>query len=190
MSTLSEKLAGIVLPVDHFGSHFDAMENITDSELEIRNFCYASEKLRDIWQQDNIHGKKVFCNNARCCSSWRNDDAEALLSENDRFLPPFTKDQDGHLLSPIYILQYMDKKKLPGYNQNCPSIPQEMYSRLTCPICQRYFPTLAFLTQYKKTIYRSAAHRKPKISAITDNCLSLLLYVYVETILDLSISDG
>ncbi|CAG8787439.1 36746_t:CDS:2, partial [Gigaspora margarita] len=48
MSTLSEKLARIVLPVNHFGSHLDAVGNVTDSKLEIRNFCYAGEKLCDI----------------------------------------------------------------------------------------------------------------------------------------------
>ncbi|CAG8835559.1 27447_t:CDS:2, partial [Gigaspora margarita] len=41
MSTLSEKLGEIVLSVDHFGSHFDTMGNITDSNLELHNFNYA-----------------------------------------------------------------------------------------------------------------------------------------------------
>ncbi|CAG8844678.1 8512_t:CDS:2, partial [Gigaspora margarita] len=143
MSTLSEKLGEIILPVDHFGSHLDTMGNVTDSNLELRNSHYAGEKLCDLWQRDDIHGHK------------RNKTVEALLAENNRFLPPLTKDQD------------------------------EMYSRLTCSICKRYFPTLAFLTQHKKAIHFSTTHKKPKINAITDNYLPLLPYVYVKTVLDL-----
>ncbi|CAG8787572.1 26318_t:CDS:2, partial [Gigaspora margarita] len=96
MSTLSEKLEGIVLPVDHFGFHLDTMRNITDSNLELRNFNYAVKYVAIplIYEGDDV----------RCCSPWRNEDVEALLAKNNGFLPPLTKDQDGHFLSPIHIL--------------------------------------------------------------------------------------
>ncbi|CAG8833697.1 10036_t:CDS:2, partial [Gigaspora margarita] len=168
MSTFSKKLGGIILSVDHFGSHLDTMRNITNSNIELRNFNYASKKLCDLWQKDDIHRHKVAinyidykinpfdetfdiswnwidkycqichysldirrCDNIRYCSSWKNEAVEALLAKNNRFLLLFTKDQDGHFLSCIHILQ------------------------------------------------------KPKINAITDDSFSLLLYVYVENVLDL-----
>ncbi|CAG8807009.1 7752_t:CDS:2, partial [Cetraspora pellucida] len=49
MSTLSEKLADIVLPIDHFGLHLDSNVIIENIDLAKQNFCYVSEKLCDIW---------------------------------------------------------------------------------------------------------------------------------------------
>ncbi|CAG8748670.1 7807_t:CDS:2 [Cetraspora pellucida] len=49
MSTLLEKLAGIVLPIDHFGSHLDSNSIIENIDLAKQNFCYADKKLCDIW---------------------------------------------------------------------------------------------------------------------------------------------
>ncbi|CAG8852893.1 44563_t:CDS:1, partial [Gigaspora margarita] len=230
MSTLSGKLAGIVLPIDNFGSHLDSVGNIMDNNLAIRNFQYAGERLCELWQRDKIHGKNVIvkyianetdlfnetsniswiwiekhcqlcrysldirkCNNTSCCSMWRAEEAAALLSVNNGFLPPATKDRDGHFLNSIHILQYMDKKKLPGYDKNCPSISPEYYSRLSCSTCQRYFPTLAFLAQHKKSSHPSTSHqgRKPKIRAATDDCLSYSTTSHMDTTLYISsLSDN
>ncbi|CAG8818546.1 23577_t:CDS:2, partial [Gigaspora margarita] len=187
----------LVLLVDKQSAYNPVERN---SNLELRNFNYASEKLRDLWQRNDIHGHKVAVNSIdykinpfdeTFDISWNwidKHNVEALLAENNRFLPPLTKDRNGHFLSLIHILQYMDKNKLPGYDQNCPSISQKMYSRLTCSTCKQYFSTLAFLTQHKKTSHFST-NRNPKINAITDDYLPPLPYVYVENILNSSISD-
>ncbi|CAG8838891.1 30741_t:CDS:2, partial [Gigaspora margarita] len=60
MSTLSEKLAGIVLPIDNFSSYLDFNGAINNVDLAKQNFQYAGEKLCDIWWQDHIYGKEVF----------------------------------------------------------------------------------------------------------------------------------
>jgi hypothetical protein len=59
MASLSEKLAGITLPIGEFGSHLNGQGNVIDEELARRNFEYSGKKLRDIWKRDNIHGKPV-----------------------------------------------------------------------------------------------------------------------------------
>ena len=38
MATLSGKLAGIILPIDYFGSHLNSQGKVTDPELAHRNF--------------------------------------------------------------------------------------------------------------------------------------------------------
>ncbi|PKY60731.1 hypothetical protein RhiirA4_431338 [Rhizophagus irregularis] len=59
MATLSGKLAGITLPIDHFGSHLNTQGKVIAPELALRNFRYAGETLCDIWRRDLIFGKKV-----------------------------------------------------------------------------------------------------------------------------------
>ncbi|CAG8786570.1 13170_t:CDS:2 [Cetraspora pellucida] len=59
MATLSGKLAGITLPVDHFGKHLDSQGKIIDPELAVQNFRYAGEILCDAWSHDLIFGKCV-----------------------------------------------------------------------------------------------------------------------------------
>jgi hypothetical protein len=59
MATLSCKLAGITLPIDHFGVHLNSQGKITNPELATQNFRYAGEALCNIWSQDSIFGKYV-----------------------------------------------------------------------------------------------------------------------------------
>ncbi|CAG8825740.1 22118_t:CDS:1, partial [Gigaspora rosea] len=59
MATLSGKLAGITLPVDHFGKHLDSQAKIIDPELAVQNFRYAGKILCDAWSHDLIFGKCV-----------------------------------------------------------------------------------------------------------------------------------
>ncbi len=59
MATLSGKLAGITLPIDHFGKHLNSQGNVINSELATQNFQYAGEALCDIWSRDLIFGKRV-----------------------------------------------------------------------------------------------------------------------------------
>ena len=61
MATLSEKLAGISFPIDHFGSHLNSQGKVVDDDLAYKNFRYAGERLCDIWKRDLIHGKNVIC---------------------------------------------------------------------------------------------------------------------------------
>jgi hypothetical protein len=60
MSTLSQKLAGITLPIDKFGSHLNSQGQVVDSELAMRNFRYAGEALCTLWKRDPIFGKPVI----------------------------------------------------------------------------------------------------------------------------------
>jgi hypothetical protein len=69
MATLSGKLAGITLPIDHFGSHLNTQGKVIDSELALRNFRYAGESLCDIWRRDLIFGRSV---NARYVEEFAN----------------------------------------------------------------------------------------------------------------------
>ncbi len=59
MATLSGKLAGITLSIDHFGKHLDLQGNVTNPELATQNFWYAEEALCNIWSHDSIFGKHV-----------------------------------------------------------------------------------------------------------------------------------
>lgn len=59
MAILSRKLAGIILPVDHFRSHLNTHGKVIDPELALQYFRYAGELLCDIWYKDLIFGKSV-----------------------------------------------------------------------------------------------------------------------------------
>jgi hypothetical protein len=59
MSTLSQKLAGITLPINKFGSHLNSQGQVVDSELAMKNFRYAGEILCTLWERDPIFGKPV-----------------------------------------------------------------------------------------------------------------------------------
>ncbi|PKB97764.1 hypothetical protein RhiirA5_432533 [Rhizophagus irregularis] len=60
MSTLSQKLAGITLPINKFGSHLNSQGQVVDSELAMKNFRYAGEVLCTLWERDLIFGKPVI----------------------------------------------------------------------------------------------------------------------------------
>ncbi|CAG8821292.1 46399_t:CDS:2, partial [Gigaspora margarita] len=81
MCTLSEKLAGIELLVDRFGSHLNSQGVVIDEDLARRNFEFAGECLCEIWKRDKIHEKQVcvdyvgydenpFQNNGKENPSW------------------------------------------------------------------------------------------------------------------------
>lgn len=226
MATLSGKLAGITLPIDHFGSHLNTQGKVTDPELALRNFQYAGESLCDIWRRDLIFGRSVDaryveelanpfeniefestdkekaeqekqqkkkqekgddlpecfvpwswienhcnlcqysldikrCSNTSCCGPSRAKEAMDFLSLNNGFLPPVTKVRDGHFTNAIHLLEYYDLLKIPGYDLHCPSLDQTTYSRLCCFVCNKYFPTLSYLTNHKRTMH-PASRGRPK----------------------------
>ncbi|GES90526.1 hypothetical protein GLOIN_2v1783204 [Rhizophagus clarus] len=207
MATLSGKLAGITLPIDHFGSHLNTQGKVIDPELALQNFRYAGESLCDIWSRDLIFGKSVDaryveelanpfenlefegddspecfvpwswienhcnlcqysldikrCMNTSCCGPSRAKEAMDFLLLNNGFLPPVTKGRDGHFTSAIHLLEYYDHLKIPGYDSHCPSFDQTTYSRLCCSVCGKYFPTLTFMTNHKRTMH-PASRGRPK----------------------------
>lgn len=59
MASLSEKLAGITLPVDEYGVHLDSQGNVVNEELARRNFEFSGKKLCEIWSRDQIYGRPV-----------------------------------------------------------------------------------------------------------------------------------
>ncbi|GBC24607.2 hypothetical protein GLOIN_2v1766467 [Rhizophagus irregularis DAOM 181602=DAOM 197198] len=172
MISLSEKLAGITLPIEEFGPHLNSQGNVIDEELARRNFEYSGKKLCDIWKRDNIHEKPVT---VEYVDQERNpfDEPEPSISwewieehtqlcrylldikkyENNGFLPPTTKEKDGHFINPIHALQYHDKLKILKYDRCCLSIPHELHQRLCCDICSKYFLTLKFVKEHKRNIH-------------------------------------
>jgi len=60
MSILSQKLAGITLLIDKFGSHLNSQGQVTDLELAMKNFRYAGEALCTLWKRNPIFGKPVI----------------------------------------------------------------------------------------------------------------------------------
>ena len=60
MATLSQKLAGISLPIDKFGSHLNSQDQVVNSNLAMRNFRYAGEALCTLWERDPIFGKPII----------------------------------------------------------------------------------------------------------------------------------
>lgn len=226
MATLSGKLAGITLPVGHFGAHLDTQGKVINPELALQNFKYAGEALCNIWRRDLIFGRSVDaryveefvnpfenlqfegtdkekvgqkkqrkkkqekendpaesfvpwswienhcnlcqysldikrCTNTSCCGPPRAKEAMDFLQLNNGFLPPITKARDGHYTNSIHLLEYYDLLKIPGYDSNCPSIDQTAYYRLCCSECNKYFPTLSYMTNHKKTMH-PASRGRPK----------------------------
>ncbi|CAG8521513.1 4505_t:CDS:2 [Racocetra fulgida] len=54
MSTFLEKLAGIVLPIDHFGSHFNSNGIIENTNLAKQNFHYAEVIVEYVDEQIDL----------------------------------------------------------------------------------------------------------------------------------------
>jgi hypothetical protein len=248
MATLSGKLAGITLPVDHFGGHLNTQGKVIDPELAARNFRYSGEALCEIWRRDLIFGKKVDacyidvltnpfehiyfegterekveelkrrkkeeekksndinketththsecfvpwswieahcnlctysldikrCTNASCCGPPRAKEAMDFLHLYNGFLPPITKAKDGRFTNPIHLLQYGDLLKIPGYDAHCESIEKNTYLRLCCTICQKYFPTLTFLTNHKRLMHPTTRGRPKRQQNSSFDDFSLL----------------
>ncbi|CAJ0641515.1 2201_t:CDS:1 [Entrophospora sp. SA101] len=59
IATLSGKLAGITLPIHHYGTHLNTQGKVINPDLALQNFRYAGEALCNIWHHDLIFGKSV-----------------------------------------------------------------------------------------------------------------------------------
>ena len=233
MATLSKKVAGITLPIDHFGSHLDSQGKVRDCELGLRNFEYAGQALANLWRKDLIFGKPVLaeyidraknpfadvifpdiesesqehneesneppvpwpwiekhclicqysldirkCDDFSCCLPKRAEEAAALLSVNNGFLPPVIKGKDGHFLNAIHTLEYFDRIKTPGYDAHLASLSANTHARRNCTTYNKYLPTVAFLTKHKKFAHPSPTRRQlnrlETNSAIIDDFSPLL----------------
>src|SRR3990170_1480983 len=59
MATLSQKLAGITLPIHKYGTHLNSQGQVVDLELAMKNYRYAGEALCALWERDPIFGRPV-----------------------------------------------------------------------------------------------------------------------------------
>lgn len=125
-----------------------------------RNFEFAGQCLCEIWLWIEHHTQICHysldvrkCSDQSCCGEVHAKEAIDLLKENNGFLLPLTKGKDGHYLNPIHILQYMDKVKLPKYDEVCPSLSAQMHQRLCCNVCDKYFPMIKMITNHKKAFH-------------------------------------
>uniref|UniRef100_U9SI80 C2H2-type domain-containing protein n=1 Tax=Rhizophagus irregularis (strain DAOM 181602 / DAOM 197198 / MUCL 43194) TaxID=747089 RepID=U9SI80_RHIID len=110
------------------------------------------------------------CTNASCCGPSRAKEATDFLLNNG-FLPPITKAKDEHFTNPIHLLEYYDLLKIPGYDSHCSSLDQTTYSCLRCSVCNKYFPTLAYLTKHKKAMHTASWGRPKRKSKNNSNSL-------------------
>ncbi|PKB95214.1 hypothetical protein RhiirA5_437132 [Rhizophagus irregularis] len=59
IAILSGKLTGIILPINHFGTHLNTQGKVINPELALQNFKYAGEALCDIWRHVLSFGRSV-----------------------------------------------------------------------------------------------------------------------------------
>ncbi|CAI2196578.1 10679_t:CDS:1, partial [Funneliformis geosporum] len=59
IAMLSQKLAGITLPIDKHGSHFNSQGQVVNLELAMKNMHYAGKALCALWNRDPIFGRPV-----------------------------------------------------------------------------------------------------------------------------------
>ncbi|CAG8803385.1 22681_t:CDS:2, partial [Cetraspora pellucida] len=130
MATLLRKLVGMVLPVDHYGTHLDLQDNVIDTELdnifrkpvvtEYIDVKGTSNSDNVSWKWIEIHTKickysldiKKY-NNIKYCSPKRCEKAASLLASNNA----------------------------------------DNYINYFCSVCGKYFSTVSIVTIYKKSQY-------------------------------------
>ena len=137
---------------DHINGHSVHAEYISENNIEIKT------PVSWLWIETHTQICRYSldirkCNNLQCCKPKRCETAATLLAQNNGFLPPVSKGRDNHFLNPIHILEYFDLLKIPKYDQHCPSISSELHQRLCCNLCGKYFPTLSFVAEHKKTVH-------------------------------------
>jgi len=151
----------------------------------IENHCLICQYSLDIRK----------CDDFSCCLPKRAEEAAALLSVNNGFLPPVIKGKDGHFLNAIHTLEYFDRIKIPGYDAHLSSLSADTHARRCCTTCNKYFPTVAFLTKHKKFAHPSPTRRRlnrlETNSAIIDDfsTLSSPFFEEVSVVIDY-MSDG
>ncbi|CAG8593383.1 23633_t:CDS:2, partial [Gigaspora margarita] len=170
MSSLSKKVAGITLPIDHFGNHLDSQGNVQDYELGLQNFRYAGQALADLWRRDLIYGKPVF---AEYVDGQTNPFSNILSSINENELENKKNEENsenndnllchGLGLKEAVALLSASNGFLPplikgkdGHYLNAIHTLEHC-----CTICKKYFPTIFFLTKHRKFAHPSTQGRRP-----------------------------
>ncbi|CAG8812733.1 214_t:CDS:2, partial [Cetraspora pellucida] len=100
MAPLSNRLAGIVLPVDHYGSHLNSQDPIFGKPViteyvDIENIPFPNVEFPEL--ENNIDNYNV----------------SDLLATNNGFLLPLVMGKDSHYVNSIHLLEYYDKGKIP-----------------------------------------------------------------------------
>ncbi|CAG8748378.1 33670_t:CDS:2, partial [Gigaspora margarita] len=170
MATLSGKLASIVLPIDHFGKHFDSQGRVVDDELVTKNLHYAEKKKLN---QRNFDEE---------------EEQDLNESANTFVLWFWIKKHYGHYINPVHLLQYSERFKVPSYDAHCPSINQTMYSRLCCSICYKYFSTLLYVAKHKHFQHSSNHKKARKEPEILESVAKFVVISNSATIEDLDLS--
>ena len=98
------------------------------------------------------------CEDTECCSQKRAPEVASFFEPTNGFLPPVIQGKDNHFLNPIHTAQYLDSTKSMKYDEHCPSISVEQYTKLECNTCKKYFPTRVFLANHR----RFAHSKNPK----------------------------
>ncbi|CAG8838014.1 19996_t:CDS:2, partial [Cetraspora pellucida] len=106
MAPLSNRLAGIVLPVDYYGSHLNSQDPIFEKPViteyvDIENIPFPNVEFPGL--ENNIDNYNVPW-------EWIEND---LLATNNGFLPPLVIGKDDHYVNSIHLLEYYDKGKIP-----------------------------------------------------------------------------
>ncbi|CAG8446961.1 4526_t:CDS:2 [Scutellospora calospora] len=177
IAIFSSKLAGVVLPIDHFGKHLDSQSRVINNELANKNFHYASSMLINIKR----------CTDLSCCGPIKAQEAMDFLQPFNGFFPLITKARDGHYLNPVHLLQYSECFKVPKYDTYCLSIDQTTYSRLCCSICHKYFPTLSYVAKHKRLQHSSTHGRSKKKPEISESIAEFVLITNSATMEDLNL---
>ncbi|CAG8825140.1 1590_t:CDS:2, partial [Cetraspora pellucida] len=171
MAPLSNRLAGIVLPVDHYGFHLNSQDPIFGKPViteyvDIENISFPNVEFPGL--ENNIDNYN--CNNITCCLPKQCNEASDLLATNNGFLPPLVMGKDSHYVNSIHLLEYYDKGKIPGYDEHCPFITKDKYTKLSCPVCKKYFSTALMVVTHEKNQHpRLVKHGRPK-KKYNQNC--------------------
>ncbi|GET58415.1 hypothetical protein GLOIN_2v1766467 [Rhizophagus irregularis DAOM 181602=DAOM 197198] len=126
MATLSGKLADIILPIDHFGSHLNTQVNaryVEELSNPFENLEFEGDDSPECfvpwsWIENHCNLCQYsldikHCTNTSCCGPPRAKEAMDFLFSNNGFLPPVTKAKDGHFTNAIHLLEYFDLMKIP-----------------------------------------------------------------------------
>ncbi|CAG8724067.1 40586_t:CDS:2 [Gigaspora margarita] len=155
---------------------------VINEELARHDFEFSGQHLYEIWRQPTTwlwierHAQLCHysfdlrkCSDRNCCNDVYAKEVVDLLKENNRILPLLTKGKDSHYLNLIHILQYIDKTKLPKYDEEYPSILSQTHQRLCCNICDKYFPIMKMITKHKQEIHTNQLCKKAKNQTFVHN---------------------
>lgn len=123
MAPLSNELAGLILPHDHYGSHLDERGVTIDTDLEKKNFQFAGNTLAEIWSHLTVD---TFPTVAAYIDPEESELLETVLLSKDQSW------HDIHVRTSQYLTQIV--KCMDG---KCCSKPRSSYFSL---ITDRFLP--------------------------------------------------